>query len=150
MVKEPRPTGVLPGAHLPALDGLRGVAVLMVLLFHFAHLDRPGGAAQRWLLGATGAGWAGVDLFFVLSGFLITGILLDARGARGYFRAFYLRRVLRIFPLYYAYLAVLFWVVQIGRASPDRRSRGGRSAAPAGRRRRGSSRVRPARRGGCR
>jgi peptidoglycan/LPS O-acetylase OafA/YrhL len=111
MVKEPRPAGVRPGAHLPALDGLRGMAVLMVLVFHFAHLDRPGGAAQRWLLGATGAGWAGVDLFFVLSGFLITGILLDARGARGYFRAFYLRRVLRIFPLYYAYLAVLFWVV---------------------------------------
>ncbi len=110
MVKDEGPAAA-PRGHLPALDGLRGVAVLAVLLFHFAHLDRPAGVAQRWLLAATGAGWAGVDLFFVLSGFLITGILLDARGSSGYFRAFYLRRVLRIFPLYYAYLAVLFWVV---------------------------------------
>ena len=110
MVKDEGPTAA-PRGHLPALDGLRGVAVLAVLLFHFAHLDRPAGLAQRWLLSATGAGWAGVDLFFVLSGFLITGILLDARGSSGYFRTFYLRRVLRIFPLYYAYLAVLFWVV---------------------------------------
>jgi peptidoglycan/LPS O-acetylase OafA/YrhL len=111
-MKEPasQPAPV-PGAHLPALDGLRGVAVLLVLAFHFAHIDGEGGTMERVLLGATRAGWAGVDLFFVLSGFLITGILLDARGAKGYFRAFYLRRVLRIFPLYYAYLAVLFFVV---------------------------------------
>jgi peptidoglycan/LPS O-acetylase OafA/YrhL len=98
----------LPGVHVPALDGLRGVAVLLVLAFHFAHIDGEGGAVERALLGATRSGWAGVDLFFVLSGFLITGILLDARGGSGYFRSFYLRRVLRIFPLYYAYLAVLF------------------------------------------
>ncbi|HTP53228.1 MAG TPA: acyltransferase [Anaeromyxobacteraceae bacterium] len=101
--------------HLPTLDGLRGVAVLLVLAFHFAHLDGQGGRVERVLLGVTGAGWSGVDLFFVLSGFLITGILLDAKGAPGYFRSFYLRRALRIFPLYYAYLAVLFvalpWVV---------------------------------------
>lgn len=97
-----------PGVHHPALDGLRGVAVLLVLAFHFLHIDGEGGVAERMLLATTRAGWAGVDLFFVLSGFLITGILLDARGAAGYFRAFYARRVLRIFPLYYAYLAVLF------------------------------------------
>ncbi len=97
--------------HVPALDGLRGVAVLLVLAFHLAHIDGEGGIGERFLLGATRAGWAGVDLFFVLSGFLITGILLDARGGQGYFRAFYARRVLRIFPLYYAYLAVLFLVV---------------------------------------
>ena len=99
------------GGHFPALDGLRGVAVLLVLLFHFLHIDGEGGAVERTLLGASRAGWAGVDLFFVLSGFLITGILLDARGATGYFKAFYARRVLRIFPLYYAYLAVLFLVL---------------------------------------
>jgi len=97
-----------PGAHHPALDGLRGVAVLMVLAFHFLHIDGEGGVVERALLSATRTGWAGVDLFFVLSGFLITGILLDARGGPSYFRAFYARRVLRIFPLYYAYLAVLF------------------------------------------
>jgi len=100
-----------PGAHHPALDGLRGVAVLLVLAFHFLHIDGEGGTVERALLSASRTGWAGVDLFFVLSGFLITGILLDARGGQGYFRAFYARRVLRIFPLYYAYLAVLFLVV---------------------------------------
>jgi peptidoglycan/LPS O-acetylase OafA/YrhL len=83
----------------------------MVLAFHFLHIDGQGGAVEGALLSATRSGWAGVDLFFVLSGFLITGILLDARGATRYFRAFYARRVLRIFPLYYAYLAVLFLVV---------------------------------------
>jgi len=103
--------GPAPGAHVPALDGLRGVAVLLVLAFHFAHIDGEGGTVERALLGATRSGWAGVDLFFVLSGFLITGILLDARGSAGFFRAFYLRRVLRIFPLYFAYLAVLFFAL---------------------------------------
>jgi peptidoglycan/LPS O-acetylase OafA/YrhL len=92
---------------------MRGVAVLMVLAFHFLHVDGEGGAAERALLSASRSGWAGVDLFFVLSGFLITGILLDARGGPGYFRAFYARRVLRIFPLYYAYLAVLFLAVPL-------------------------------------
>ena len=102
-----------PGAHHPALDGLRGVAVLLVLSFHFLHIDGEGGVVERTLLAASRSGWAGVDLFFVLSGFLITGILLDARDAPGYFGAFYARRVLRIFPLYYAYLAVLFLVVPL-------------------------------------
>jgi peptidoglycan/LPS O-acetylase OafA/YrhL len=111
-----------PGAHVPALDGLRGVAVLLVLAFHFAHIDGEGGAVERVLLGVTRSGWAGVDLFFVLSGLLITGILLDARGNSGYFRAFYLRRVLRIFPLYYAYLAVLFFLVPLVLPAVDVRS----------------------------
>ena len=108
MSDRPRTSAPAPGAHHLALDGLRGLAVLMVLAFHFLHIDGQGGAIEAALLSATRSGWAGVDLFFVLSGFLITGILLDARGAARYFRAFYARRVLRIFPLYYAYLAVLF------------------------------------------
>lgn len=87
--------------HYPALDGLRGVAVTMVLLFHYAPLLP---AFTRPVLGQ---GWAGVQLFFVLSGFLITGILYDAKGQSHYFRNFYARRTLRIFPLYYGVLSVL-------------------------------------------
>jgi peptidoglycan/LPS O-acetylase OafA/YrhL len=110
-ISDNRPAPTMIGGHVPALDGLRGVAVLLVLAFHLAHLDGAAGLPARALLGATRFGWSGVDLFFVLSGFLITGILLDAKGAPGYFRSFYVRRALRIFPLYYAYLAVLFWAV---------------------------------------
>jgi peptidoglycan/LPS O-acetylase OafA/YrhL len=99
----------LPRGHLPPLDGLRGVAVLAVLAFHFLHLDGPARhPLDRVVLAAAGAGWCGVDLFFVLSGFLITGLLLDAKGAPGWLGAFWGRRVLRIFPLHYAYLAALF------------------------------------------
>ena len=97
--------------HLPALDGLRGVAVLLVLGFHFLHLDgREELPFDRAVLAAAGAGWCGVDLFFVLSGFLITGILLDAKGSEGWLSTFWTRRALRIFPLHYAYLAALFLV----------------------------------------
>jgi peptidoglycan/LPS O-acetylase OafA/YrhL len=97
-------------AHLPALDGLRGLAILLVVLTHMRMPPMDGPLDQFvgfWL----NAGWLGVDLFFVLSGFLITGILLDAKGGPGYFRRFYMRRVLRIFPLYYLALAVFFFVV---------------------------------------
>ncbi len=77
----------------PALDGLRAIAVAMVFVVHFVYKIMP------W-------GWLGVQVFFVLSGFLITGILYDTIGARGNLRNFYGRRVLRIFPLYYAFLAL--------------------------------------------
>lgn len=104
--------------HVPALDGLRGVAILLVMAFHFvstgatlAHGDAS--LCDRILYGVAGAGWIGVDLFFVLSGFLITGILLDAKGSTGFLRNFYARRALRIFPLYYAYLAVLLIIVPL-------------------------------------
>lgn len=81
------------GAHIAELDGLRGIAVLMVLLLH----TRPG--LFYW-------GWSGVDLFFVLSGFLITRILLDNRGQPGMLWSFYGRRILRIWPVYYLTLAL--------------------------------------------
>src|SRR4051794_24796932 len=88
-------------SHWPALDGLRGTAILAVLVCHYSAL-----LPQSPAVGTLQIGWAGVDLFFVISGFLITGILLDARGTPNYFRNFYARRVLRIFPLYYGILAV--------------------------------------------
>lgn len=93
--------------HLPALDGVRGLALLAVLAFHFvAH--GPGEAAWPASVRTVAlGGWAGVDLFFVLSGFLITRILLASRGKTGAMRVFYARRALRIFPLYYTLLALL-------------------------------------------
>ena len=98
--------------HLPPLDGLRGVAILMVLLFHVWRVPGGGvsGPVSHAIENFASIGWTGVELFFVLSGFLITGILLDARQATNYFRVFYARRVLRIFPLYYLTLIAFFWV----------------------------------------
>ena len=91
-----------PNAHIPELDGIRGVAIAMVLIFHYFYVPAvvtPSGLAQH-LLAPLRLGWTGVDLFFVLSGFLIGGILLDARGSPNYFKTFYLRRFYRIVPLY--------------------------------------------------
>ena len=85
--------------YYPSFDGLRGIAILAVFLRHYA-VDL---FAWPWLDGL----WCGVDLFFVLSGFLITGILFDTLGEPGYFRSFYIRRALRIFPLYYGFFLVL-------------------------------------------
>lgn len=102
------PTGT---AHIPALDGLRGCAILAVLLLHFTSaLAAPAGAPARLAKQAFSAGWVGVDLFFVLSGFLITGILADARETPHRFRTFYVRRALRILPLYYGFVLLLFIV----------------------------------------
>jgi peptidoglycan/LPS O-acetylase OafA/YrhL len=109
-------------ARLPALDGIRGLAILFVALFHFTALVAP--ESDRWadeaFLRVTSAGWAGVDLFFVLSGFLITGILLNAKdAARHYFRNFYARRTLRIFPAYYGFLFLLALVLPIVQPMED-------------------------------
>ncbi|HVZ93046.1 MAG TPA: acyltransferase [Phycisphaerales bacterium] len=107
-----------PGVHLPVLDGLRGLAILLVMLFHqtvMSHVN----AVDNALFNIMGVGWCGVDLFFVLSGFLITGILLDTRDGPGYFRTFYARRTLRIFPLYYAVVIAVFVVVPVAAKLTD-------------------------------
>ena len=97
---------------IPELDGVRGLAISLVLLFH---LQVP----------LFGIGWCGVDLFFVLSGYLITSILLASKGSQRYFETFYARRILRIFPLYFSALFVVFcvalpiaWHFRMARAVP--------------------------------
>ena len=99
--------------HYASLDGLRGTAFLLVFFHHYAltsHSTQPLVLTLAWV---AAGGWAGVDLFFVLSGFLITGILLDTRDDKYFFRNFYARRVLRIFPLFYGVLLLLLLATPI-------------------------------------
>ncbi len=87
----------LPATHIPQLDGVRGLAIFLVLLFHCYPFIAP-----------ARLGWLGVDLFFVLSGFLITGILWDTKTHKDYYKNFIVRRMVRIFPLYYTFLLLFF------------------------------------------
>ena len=98
-------------SRLPALDGLRAIAILLVLFHHFSQEMPIHGEADQLYYALVNSFWLGLDLFFVLSGFLITGILFDAKGSAGYFRTFYARRSLRIFPIYYVLLLVIFSVL---------------------------------------
>jgi peptidoglycan/LPS O-acetylase OafA/YrhL len=93
--------------RLPCLDGIRAAAAIMVMGFHF--VGHHGESAH--LVRASVIGQTGVDLFFVLSGFLITRILLSTKESPHFFRSFYARRTLRIFPLYFAYLAIYFFLL---------------------------------------
>lgn len=96
------------------LDGVRGIAILLVLLFHATVFNLPivphNQVDYTWRVLA-GWGWSGVDLFFALSGFLITGILLKTKSSPGYYKQFIVRRALRIFPLYFLYLFAAFVVI---------------------------------------
>jgi peptidoglycan/LPS O-acetylase OafA/YrhL len=95
----------IPQERIPELDGLRGTAILLVLVGHY--FAAPGTGAVRFLSGYwVRLGWTGVDLFFVLSGFLIGGILLAVRDSPDYFKTFYARRFFRIIPIYYAWIAL--------------------------------------------
>ena len=114
------PESALSAARLPSLDGVRGIAILIVVVHHITQACWPSARARssaiRELLYT---GWTGVDLFFELSGFLITGILLDTKDSPRYFRSFYARRILRIFPLYYVVLSLIllaahnFWRISL-------------------------------------
>jgi peptidoglycan/LPS O-acetylase OafA/YrhL len=88
---------------------VRGVAILVVLAHNLQGFSSPP------LSLITSYGWMGVDLFFVLSGFLITGILLESKSSENYFRNFYARRCLRIWPLYYSVLVLMFVIVPLVR-----------------------------------
>jgi peptidoglycan/LPS O-acetylase OafA/YrhL len=92
--------------RIPQLDAVRGIAILVVMLHNSGTFPR-----------LFAQGWMGVDLFFVLSGFLITGILLDTKQSGGYFKNFYIRRCLRIWPLYYSALVFMFVLVPLLRPS---------------------------------
>ncbi len=105
----PIPVGGRSGFN-PVLDGVRGLAILLVMLYHMTVMNSKTEFCENFRL-VLGMGWMGVDLFFVLSGFLITGILWDAKGTADYFRNFYARRTLRIFPLYYAVVFVCLVVI---------------------------------------
>ena len=109
--------------RIPQLDAVRGIAILIVMV-HNSLNKFPTLPLQR----VFAFGWMGVDLFFVLSGFLITGILVDTRQSQGYFKNFYARRCLRIWPLYYSVLIFMLvfipllypamWSAVAARSSP--------------------------------
>lgn len=105
----------LKADRIPELDGLRGLAILSVVLMHYFYSARPDlPRIIHYLQAPLALGWTGVDLFFVLSGFLIGGILLDVRESRSYFKTFYIRRFWRIIPLYYVWILIFIGLVGIG------------------------------------
>src|SRR5690606_8311371 len=97
----------------PRLDGLRGLAIALVLLYHTTQYGFAESPFARVLVALPAVGWSGVDLFFVLSGFLITGLLLRAKDGARYYGPFYARRALRILPLYWT--ALVFFLVLMPR-----------------------------------
>src|ERR1700758_3091094 len=98
---------------MPELDSLRGVAILSVVLYHGLFWSNNLTGLTGWarmVVNLSRLGWLGVNLFFVLSGFLITGILLGQKSSSNYYSHFYFRRALRILPALYALLLILYFV----------------------------------------
>lgn len=103
----------LQSARIPQLDGIRGIAIILVMIWHYGFgywiglTDLPKrGSPASMFLHIFNFAWSGVDLFFVLSGFLIGGILLDNLESENYFQTFYIRRAFRILPLYFVVVAI--------------------------------------------
>jgi peptidoglycan/LPS O-acetylase OafA/YrhL len=105
--------------HVPALDGVRGIAILLVLAAHFGGGVISQSPIMRFAGNLMAGGWVGVDLFFALSGLLITGILLSTIDQPEFYRSFYGRRFLRIFPIYYLTLTVTL-VISLASSHPWR------------------------------
>jgi peptidoglycan/LPS O-acetylase OafA/YrhL len=99
--------------YVPSFDGLRAIAILAVMGHNFQFEGHAASTIGAAISRVVDWGWVGVELFFVLSGFLITGILLDTRERRGYYSNFVARRVLRIFPIYYLTLFTAFAVIPL-------------------------------------
>ena len=119
---------LIVGRHYKEIDGLRAMAVILVIVFHSAliaslNVEAPESGVLRFYYEITRAGWCGVDLFFVISGFLITGILMDTAYRENCFKYFYIRRTVRIFPLYYMVLifGFVFLLPFFGNADFDTR-----------------------------
>lgn len=114
----------LSDVHVPELDGVRGLAVLFIVVWHYVGIPLPPAGvsqAHHWIPSFKGSliiFRTGVDLFFVLSGFLIGGILMDHRESGAYYRTFYARRVLRIFPIYFALLLIFAVSILLGAHGP--------------------------------
>lgn len=111
------PAGLTPGVsggtprRIPELDGIRGIAILLIIVVHFGDYTQTSqSVVEKTIRALIGLGWTGVDLFFVLSGCLITTILLETKPSPDYFPTFYIRRALRILPLYYSAVAIFFFV----------------------------------------
>ena len=105
--------------YIPELDGIRGIAIGMVVFYHYlVQTSVAANGTFLWYALMPGRlGWTGVDFFFVLSGFLIGGILMDARESRNYFQVFYRRRFFRIVPIYAVFLAGFFALVYVNHAN---------------------------------
>jgi peptidoglycan/LPS O-acetylase OafA/YrhL len=116
--------------RIPELDGLRGLAILLVLVFHYVSQEglTPSHSLASHLQRLVIMGWTGVDLFFVLSGFLIGGILIDVRTSATYYQTFYTRRLFRIIPIYYGW--IFLYIVLLRFAGPIVRAHSNSGVVP--------------------